>query len=479
LLFAFILASCAPAAKVVPTETAIPPSTFTPIPTSTFTPVPTATITPTTIPTIDVEGQNIPDPRFSNSDFFNVTNFKSPIVQFAKAFDIEPNDVISGLNYKIKRDINGDNFVVASASNQFVLFFAIQDGDGQYKWEKVTPSTYSIKFGKFIGLYEDGDEFSNSNNKKVVNEYFQNGILALNGQVRPNANPSRPPSNANRLAEEAQRNHMSLFIHYVAEPGKFPTDVNATNIDSWLDSRFEGFAQVIKTYKVEGQPIFVSFNEAWEGNTWNEEANPIKDKYGNQWVEEYVYQILAKFIDDGLIPEKDFILVFNDANMYNRPVKQDLVYKTLSEARTNAFNRLISEPSIKTKLEAMGINQADDVEILLGAETHTQLDGKRDDGIFVPPPTDDDIVNLSKKFEGLGGILMTEVNPEGTIEQQEEFIGRITSLLPETPNFKGIIWWNIFKSSDDTPDNIFGRTVLEFFDTGGKPTRLYYELLRH
>jgi hypothetical protein len=225
--------------------------------------------------------------------------------------------------------------------------------------------------------------------------------------------------------------------------------------------------------------MFVSFNEAWEGNTWNEEANPIKDKYGSQWIEEYVYQILAKFIDDGLIPQKDFILVFNDANMYNRPVKQDLVYKTLSEARTNAFNRLMSESRIKTKLEAMGINQADDIEILLGVQTHTQLDGKRDNGVFVPPPSNEEIVNLSKKFEDLGGILMTEINPEGTIEQQEEFIGRITSLLLDTSYFKGIIFFNIFKSSDDTPDNIFGRTVLEFFDTDGTPTRLYYELLRH
>ena len=42
LLIAFIVVSCAPVAKVVPTETAVPTSTFTPIP-----PTPTATPTPT------------------------------------------------------------------------------------------------------------------------------------------------------------------------------------------------------------------------------------------------------------------------------------------------------------------------------------------------------------------------------------------------------------------------------------------------
>jgi hypothetical protein len=51
-LIAFLLAACAPAAKVVPTETAMPTSTFTPVP---FTPrpiPPTATIVPPTEVTI-------------------------------------------------------------------------------------------------------------------------------------------------------------------------------------------------------------------------------------------------------------------------------------------------------------------------------------------------------------------------------------------------------------------------------------------
>src|SRR5688572_30271581 len=46
LVVAFILASCAPAAKVVPTETAFPTLTFTPSPTRT----PSATATSTAIP---------------------------------------------------------------------------------------------------------------------------------------------------------------------------------------------------------------------------------------------------------------------------------------------------------------------------------------------------------------------------------------------------------------------------------------------
>lgn len=52
LLIAFIMASCAPAVKVVPTETIVPTSTFTPIP-PTFTPVPSATPTETPIPPLE------------------------------------------------------------------------------------------------------------------------------------------------------------------------------------------------------------------------------------------------------------------------------------------------------------------------------------------------------------------------------------------------------------------------------------------
>lgn len=85
LLITFILASCASAAKVVPTETAIP--------TSTFTPIPTSTATPTPIPTINVEGHIIPDPHFSNPELFNLNSTDSPIVQFANALKIKPADV--------------------------------------------------------------------------------------------------------------------------------------------------------------------------------------------------------------------------------------------------------------------------------------------------------------------------------------------------------------------------------------------------
>ena len=123
----------------------------------------------------------------------------------------------------------------------------------------------------------------------------------------------------------------------------------------------------------------------------------------------------------------------------------------------------------------MGISKPEDIQILLGAETHTQLDGQRDDGIRIPPPTSDEIINLSAKFKSLGGLMMTEVNPEGTTEQQKEFIQRISSLLIDDPNLKGILFWHVF--SPDDPSDIWGRQKLSIFNDSGNPTNLYYSLL--
>jgi endo-1,4-beta-xylanase len=137
LLVAFILVSCAPEAKVVPTETAIP--------TSTFTPAPTATITPTSIPAIDIEDLSIPDPHFSNPDFFDFSNTNSPIVQFANAFELQPADIISDLNFKVKQNKNGVKYVILGTSNDYPLFISQQDlKNGQWIWDIVTLRTLSF-----------------------------------------------------------------------------------------------------------------------------------------------------------------------------------------------------------------------------------------------------------------------------------------------------------------------------------------------
>ncbi len=486
----FLLVSCSPSTQLVTTEIVTVKITATQLPTSTYAPEPTNTpepsVTPTETPVPTLEGLSIPvlDPRqhpefkklfYTEEKVLDGELYISPIIEFANAFDLDPVEVVTELKPELLAP-EGKN-IVFRTTNGVALMIAKQDEKGNWIWQSATPGNYWREFGKSMGLYMEGEESKNSNYQELVESYFKDGILSLAGQVRPNAEPERPPSNANKLAGQAQKNRMNLFIQYIAEPGKFPLYVNTSNVDSWLASRFEGFAQVIKNNKTADRPAYISFNEAWEGDVWNEEYNPLRQKYGEQWIQEYIYLAITLLINEGLVPNEDFILVFNDANLYNRPHKQDLVYETLSEARSNAFSKLMSDKEMKTNLNEFGINKVDDLEIILGVQTHTQLDGKRDDGFFIPPPSDEEIINLSGKFDDLGGVIMTEVNPEGTAEQQEEFVKRISSLLPNVPAVKGIIWWNIFKDSNDTPDQIFERTVLEFFNEEMTPTRLYYALL--
>ncbi len=76
LLFTFILASCAPAAIVVKTETTIPTSTFTPVPTVTMTPSPTIEPSPTVVPT--EAGPKAGDTKVENGFTYAYKEIKTP-----------------------------------------------------------------------------------------------------------------------------------------------------------------------------------------------------------------------------------------------------------------------------------------------------------------------------------------------------------------------------------------------------------------
>lgn len=169
LLVVIILASCAPAAKVVPTETTIPTSTVTPIP-------PTPTITPTPIPTIDIEGQNIPDPRFSNPELFNLEKPNAPIPQFVHALssagvEVSAKAVNAGLVYKAIKAKNGDTAILLMTTDftetsydegGIPLFVYMKNAKtGEYAWSitylKDVASLHGILTGAVINAAEEFD----------------------------------------------------------------------------------------------------------------------------------------------------------------------------------------------------------------------------------------------------------------------------------------------------------------------------------
>ena len=73
-----LLTACSKATLV---QTAIPTVSLISSPTITLTEAPS-------VPTIDVDGIQIPDPHITNPEFFDTNNLNSPIAEFAQAIRV-------------------------------------------------------------------------------------------------------------------------------------------------------------------------------------------------------------------------------------------------------------------------------------------------------------------------------------------------------------------------------------------------------
>jgi GH35 family endo-1,4-beta-xylanase len=194
LLVAIILASCTPSAKVIPTEIAITASTFTPIP-------PTPSFTPTSKPTIDAEGQSVPNPRFSNPELFDLKNSDSPIPQFANSMkmaeiDVDPQQVTDGIAFESKTSAEGKPFVIGyynldpdpTKSGEVLegktpFLIATRDGNGIWKWQKITPRILAMYSGRIIGTQIVNYKLNDSDYSNQVHEFGNLAMVA--GELDP------------------------------------------------------------------------------------------------------------------------------------------------------------------------------------------------------------------------------------------------------------------------------------------------------
>ena len=194
LLVAIILASCAPASKAIPTEIATTTSIFTSIP-------PTPSVTPTSIPTIDVEGQSVPDPRFSNPELFDLKNSYSPIPQFVNSMklaeiDIDPQQIADGIAFESKTSAEGKPFVIGyynldpdpTKSGEVLegktpFLIATRDGNGIWKWQKITPRILAMYSGKVIGTQIVNYKLDVSDYSNQVHEF--GNLAMIDGELHP------------------------------------------------------------------------------------------------------------------------------------------------------------------------------------------------------------------------------------------------------------------------------------------------------
>ncbi|MEK7597041.1 MAG: hypothetical protein AAB441_00155 [Patescibacteria group bacterium] len=442
--------------------------------------LPTNTPEPTAIPVpmIEVGGLQIPDPKASNPELFDVINPDSPIVQFANAFGIKPEEVAAGLQAEIETPDGLPPFAVLRTSDGVALMMAQQGENGEWKWQEAILGRYWAAHDKSLGFYMKSRNFKYLGDSYLnIDKFADGGILSLGTDTEK----GKPVRNADKYMEIARNNNMNYLFHYVFEPGK-DESITTDNVDEKLQDRITELSDLI-IENGSGKSVFLELNESLEkGGIWNRDANPLKDKYGNAWLDEYFYQVLKIPIDKGLNPNVNYTIVFNEAQMMNDPAKREKLHSYLVMARDNAFNRIMADPDQKTAkaLSEMGINSPEDINILVGVEVHSKLEGpdvNPEATRFPKVPTIEQINATADLFADLGGIIMTEFHPTGTSEEMLKYLPTIVKAL-ENENLHGVVIWTMVPDDKPDPKEIYSKSPIYLFNPDGTPTELYWELLR-
>ncbi|MCL5428645.1 MAG: endo-1,4-beta-xylanase [Chloroflexi bacterium] len=296
-LLALLLVACAPVAA---TETRLATS-------PTATPTLANTETPTPVPTIEVDGLHLPDPKITNPELFDLTNPDSPIVQFANAFGIAPEEV-GELKPELKTAIDGSQFAVVTTSDLpstadfdesgTPLLIAEQEGVGEWKWAEATLRNISDQLGIYSGTPLGGFGFAQYYNEliKIQKENFNYGMIGAGMWVfkGPNEFTFKDTDSDVRLGVN---NKMHLLGHLLVWPSVVPDWMQQGNYSAqqirditinWITIEMQRYPQ-IKTWNV--------VNEAYN-----------KDFYQQKLGDDYLIQ----FYEAARAARPDAILIYND-----------------------------------------------------------------------------------------------------------------------------------------------------------------------
>ena len=308
LLISFILASCAPAATVVPTRTAAPASTFTPIPTATSTTAPTPTITSTStatpIPTI-------PKERFTK-DFLDVAlPSQELIAQGLKTGVIRQTIDVSKLTFDVHENLNKPGQQIVFGRNpetkEIILATRIDPETGEMVWHVAGLRDLADAVGMTMGTnlyssswYGPGNSIPSKShlqqvNKLVIQEYnhaivIEVGWMNLEKDHEGEFDFSRPDEAVNL----ALKNGMTVegddlifgrsnFLYSFM--GNFETDMknqglNKDQIKARLESVVKNhIIQVMSHFK--GRITEYSVLNEWRGVSESENPDFYSKLYGN------------------------------------------------------------------------------------------------------------------------------------------------------------------------------------------------------
>jgi hypothetical protein len=439
LLVAIILASCAPAAKVVPTETAIP--------TSTFTPVPIATITPTSNPTIDVEGQIVSNPYFSNPELFNLDNADSPIVQFANAFVVKPADV-KLQNPQLLTSKDGQEFIVLTTSDipdtkdidetGIPLFIAVKNVNGEWVWSSSSLKNMCSLNGLKCGSTISGDEDYRNPlyNQKILHDFS----IINSGGTSPQSFSRDGFQFENEYSLFAQQNGISFRPGHLFDWGdENPPELNTApkaQITEWMNKWVQDV--------VNGHPYFDSINFAnepvgiYDGSQyWVSESNPWYRAYQEQWVVEAYAMIYRELEVKGLKPGEDVHLILNlpygvKEWGYNPQFTIDFMADLKRKIQQKVRQDAKMDIGIQFHLRDVPQSQVD-----WGGPNINDLDG-------------DNLVKFFQNLGEIGSIHITEMSVKNVQDPETAIKGvnLVLSSAIRSGTVKDVIFWEALKDND-------------------------------
>ncbi len=476
LLVTFILASCAPAAKVVPTEMAIPISTFTPAPTA------TATITLTPAP------ENIADAKNLSvwiNDYVHAFGGKVTVNGIEmNASQLTDEIRTTGEKFTQTKQVEGIEFSFLVIND--IPLAVLNNG----KWNKTTikflDGVVNMRFGSTV---HEGALFVNytAPYKQVLDEQFEI-ISPIDNRINRVLEVLRDPyygkfirslgqSHTVRLynlfwhadhLENGQPNLKDSLWDGAPSVGAQPSPEYQEKIKSAMEQKA---FDILSNYPYVTEIGFA--NEAFAANddgyfAW--EDSPYYRAFGENWLIEAYLATYNAVVKLDKIPGKDVQIFYGDYNFELPGNKSNIVHRELARLKVEVAKTL-------------GINPQD-VPIVVDMQCHV-LFTKNNPKIpfyigqfYAGKITYEELKSNFESFSDIGKVWLGEVTfLQGTEEQYAEILSTILKASIDSGNVESIVFWDLLEIDSDA----WGKgDLLLAFDEQNKfvPTVTYYEVLK-
>lgn len=396
------------------------------------------------------------------------------IEQYAKAIGIKPEDV-GNLTPTLQIGADGKQYVLFSDKNGNNLLIGWQTENKTWNWDMLT-AKYSENLNHFsVGTSIDGYEgaINNQTYRNTAGEFFSS--LYLGGEIVPK-NIQSGGWNAGIDAKQlAASNNQILYLHpgfYLAAETNDIKKGSVDTIKTYVDARIDKLLDLVDT--TSGKPTFLNFvNEAsWDYNgnvgLFDDKdpntPNPFLRAYGKDWVSELYVKIYNKAKDRNILVGKDLILIDNEAGMYFKGKKVDLMTSYLLKQKQLIANKL-----------NIPINQ---VNLGVGIEMH--MSPNPDGSNYFKIPTDQEFLDALNQLSQVGEIHITEADVKGVSHDEEiKYLLHFMQLARQSGKVRGMDFFETFRFG--TPydkSSPFENGPNGLFNQDFTPTQSYYNLLK-